>query len=173
MINFTKFINTISPLDRLNYLQYISPILDKQIEMYEVLNFYGIHVSPNDIEEQVPCKLPSHGSVDGNKSARYYKESYTNTSRVHCFKCQKTLSGFWYFYTIEKDADKKPIEILLDYLRLFKVDIKPEFYNYKTEIKKEEKNESIKDKILYFNTLRDSNFEKYVAEVKNYINENL
>jgi len=102
----------------------LSPQLDFQDSAMQILEHYGVSDLFHSLDEfQINCPLPSHGTLDTLKSARYYTDSATGTDRVHCFKCQKTLTGFYIYYNIEKDAGKDLFTIVEDYIKLFDIQI--------------------------------------------------
>ena len=100
----------------------VDNFLDFNDSAYKVLQHFGEPVV--DLERfQVTCYLPQHGSGDSKKSARYYKESDFNTDRVHCFKCQKTISGFYLFHSVKKAEGYTIHQIIEEYIKLFNLEI--------------------------------------------------
>jgi len=63
-----------------------------------------------DEQCQVSCFLTSHGSMDSNKSARYFREDRETgevSPAVYCYKCSSVLHTFGYVYTWMKQQDEK------------------------------------------------------------------
>jgi hypothetical protein len=87
-----------------------------------ILNYYtGSDIYSGDVEKQVNCVLPSHGTLDKNKSARYYalnKETGLRDERVYCFKCLTSLSAFGFLYNYNKSY--KNFNGMKDFFRLLK-----------------------------------------------------
>lgn len=83
------------------------------LPMWQVLHYYGqTHVHEGDTEKQVNCLWLSHGTVDKNRSARFFStDRNTGTARgaVYCYKCQRSLTSFWYVYRMEHDTHERSI----------------------------------------------------------------
>lgn len=85
----------------------VSELYSSALQMRNVLKYYGQdHISSGETERQVNCLWMSHGSVDKNRSARYFStDRKTGETRgaVYCYKCQRSLTSFWYTYRMEAD----------------------------------------------------------------------
>jgi len=175
MTEFETYLNELDKSKVGEYLLFVSKLLDTQIDLSVVLDYFGIDVSTYSKEEQIPCLLPQHGTHDNKNSARYYRDSDTNFSRIHCFKCQKTLSGFWYFYTIQKDSDLKAFQILKNYVKIFEPEITSEFFDF--EKGQNEKDEIIEkpleEVIQYYHSLKRRNIDQFKEEFVILLKESL
>lgn len=83
------------------------------LPMWRVLHHYGqTHINEHDTEKQVNCLWLSHGSIDRNRSARYFSTD-RNTAEargaVYCYKCQRSLTSFWYVYRMEHDSHERSL----------------------------------------------------------------
>lgn len=83
------------------------------LPMWQVLHHYGQdYVTQHDTEKQVNCVWVSHGTVDKNRSARYFAtDRNTGAPRgaVYCYKCQRSLTSFWYVYRMEHDLHERSL----------------------------------------------------------------
>ena len=175
ILKYKQFLKDLPKNEISSYIMHVSNLLNDQVEMHQVLGYYNIRSVGLINESQIPCLLPSHGGGDNHLSARYYKESQYGHSRVHCFKCDKTLSAFWYYYAIQKDADIYSLNILLDFIREFKVEIKDEFFQWEKEIEEKDtlksNEKSLKENIEYYQNLKKTNFDKFKKELYEIINK--
>lgn len=145
-----------------NYFRW-AQLLDAEVELYSVLNYFGIsEVGSFDRELQINCLLPNHGTRDSKKSSRYYRDSNTNTARVHCFKCDKTLSGFWYFYYIKKDSDLDRKSIMISFIDAFKPSMATDFFLEAEKSIDTKETLSIKQSIDINRKLKITNKEKFI-----------
>lgn len=90
------------------------------LPMWRVLQEYGYDVGPDDGEVQLHCRLPSHGGVDNNKSARYFpsdRDTGGAWGGVHCWKCQKRKTAFWYVHAMEKGRSDATIRDVIEFIQ--------------------------------------------------------
>lgn len=76
----------------------ISSYYSKHMPMWQVLQYYGEDVGPDDTEQQISCLFPQHGTADVHKSARYYgfsRENDENEASVFCHKCHSRKTSLW------------------------------------------------------------------------------
>lgn len=76
------------------------------LPMWRVLVHYGEYANQDDSGRSVRCLWSTHGTEDKNRSAKYFA-SDRNTGQergaVYCYKCQKSLTSFWYVHQMMKD----------------------------------------------------------------------
>lgn len=171
--SYKVFLSTLDKDNVLNYMFYCSSILDSQIELYDVLKHFDVDVSVHSNEDQIECILPSHFGADRHKSARYYSKSDTGVARVHCFKCDCTLSGFWLFHRMLRDQDKKSLDILIEYIDTFKPAISKDLFYVEDENSLEAaieiKKKSFKNELEEFRNLKKRNIKDFKLKLLNYI----
>ena len=95
-------------------LNAVSAYYSKHLPIWRILNLYGENVGPSDTEQQVSCLMPSHGTSDRNKSARYYsfsRENDENEESVYCFKCDKRRTSLWLMYDILRSEDMELVQV--------------------------------------------------------------
>lgn len=169
MQKFQDYVRSLSSQSLMEYCFFISKKLDNAVNLYQVLHYYDIDVSSKSDEEQIECKLPTHFGIDRNKSARYYSHSNSGVARVYCFKCNSTLSSFWYFYKMEKQYDLGPSEILLKFIKQFKVEISDDFYSFNQSQEDNFSNIPISQEIQYYRNLKFHNLNSFKKELSDYI----
>lgn len=89
------------------------------LPMHMVLSHYGEHVGAGDSDRSVRCLWSTHGTEDKNRSSRYFPiDRNTGQPRgaVYCYKCQKSLTSFWFVHQMMKDQGFTQLEDTIKYV---------------------------------------------------------
>lgn len=109
------FLSEVPPQAIFNVFKDLIDWYQVNLPLWVVLNFFGEHLTGNEDEQQVQCRLPEHGTRDNHASARYFsydRDTGKQKQTIHCFKCQKSTNSIGLLFKhLTQTQGMKPVEV--------------------------------------------------------------
>lgn len=124
LLETSSFVDILRVTD-FNYLTAIlkdlSEYYDSKLKYSQILSNYGVDIVVNGSDQNVNCVLPEHGTKDTHASSKYYtvdRNSGERRESTYCYKCQRTMTAFWFLFHMERTNGNFSVLKLIDLLEI-------------------------------------------------------